>query len=246
LDQVTQGAGKVLASAATARKFEECRQVLARVQRVDFAQTENRVENAKAMGDLAKLFGEFGANATEEMPALKGYFQLISRTGEIWVPIGRMTNRREKEWENAADHRQEPPAAAEPKPVAADASRAISFEDIPAFLEEQLTIFDRSGQPSEARRARAICEKGNFDEHHDKLKGLIEKSQGLKAKVLHELAQHTPLVLPGEKYLQQEVASHWKACHDTITLLCREFRKSLGVSFEPALLALDRLRPQGG
>jgi hypothetical protein len=248
LDKAGKGASKLLASAATARKLEECRQVLARVQDVDFMQTDNRVENAKAMGDLAKLIGEFGAKATEEIPALKGYFQLISRAGEIWVPIARMTNRRETEFADAADDRQRPQAPAQAKPIAADTSRTITFEGIPAFLEEQLAIFDRSGQPYEARRARDICEKANFDEHHDKLKGLIEKSQGLKAKVLHELAQRTSIVLPGEEYLQRDLARHWQTCHDTITALCHEFKnwESLGVSFEPALLALDKLRSPSG
>lgn len=246
LDKVGKGAGKVLEVAAAARKLEECRQVLVRVQAVDFTQTENRVENAKAMGDLAKLFGEFGAEASKEVPMLKGYFQLISRAGEIWVPIARMTDRRVKEWEDAADGKGKPVPPPEPKSIAADTSRTIAFEDIPAFLEEQWSIFDRSGEVREARRSRDICADGEFDEHHEKLTQAFEKSRGLKAQALHEFAELTSVELPGEKFLQEDLARHWQACYDVACKLRAELERWnwIGVTYEPAVRALERVRPK--
>ena len=140
------GAGEVLAVAAAARKLQECRDVLRRVEAVDFTDTSNRRKNAQAMGDLAKLFGEFGAEASKEVPMLKGYFQLISRLGEIWVPFAKMVDRREQEAFDAADGKMKQEQAPEPKGIAADTGETIALEDVPNFLDRQWTTFDSSGE----------------------------------------------------------------------------------------------------
>ncbi len=248
LGKVGDGAGKVLEVAAAARKLEECRQVLARVQEVDFTKTENRVENAKAMGDLAKLFGEFGAEASKELPMLKGYFQLISRVGEIWVPIARMTDRREKEWMDAADGKEPVVQAPEPKGVGADTSRHIKLEEVPAFLDEQWTIFDRSGEGRSARQASDIRDDGKFDENFTQFQKAIEKSQGVKAQVFHAIAENTPVELPGERYLQEDLARHWKACNEVVLKLRTELERWnwIGVTYEPAVRAMAGAKPKKG
>lgn len=244
LEKVGKGADKVLAAAAAARKLEECRQVLARVEAVDFTDQSRRVENAKAMGDLAKLFGEFGAEATKEVPMLKGYFQLISRAGEIWVPIAKMTDRRVKEWEDAADGREKPAPEPQAKSIAADTSRVISFEQIPDFIEEMWGILDRSGEVRDARRVRDLS--GDYQEHHDKLKALFEKARGLKAQALHEFAELTTLELPGEKFLQQDLARHWQSAYAVAGTLRDELERWnwIGVTFLPMVRALEAIRPK--
>ncbi len=244
LDKVGNGADKLLAVAAAARKLEECRLVLARVEAVDFTDQSRRVENAKAMGDLAKLFGEFGAEASKEVPMLKGYFQLISRAGEIWVPIAKMTDRRVKEWEDAADSREKPAPQPEAKSIAADTSRVIAFEQIPDFVEEMWAIFDRSGEVRDARRVRDLA--GDYQEQHDKLVELREKARGLKAQALHEFAELTTLELPGEKFLQQDLARHWTAAHDIAVTLRDEMERWnwIGVTFIPMVRALEAIRPK--
>ena len=146
LEKVGDGASEVLAVAAAARKLQECRDVLRRVEAVDFSDTSNRQKNAQAMGDLAKLFGEFGAEASKEVPMLKGYFQLISRLGEIWVPFAKMVDRREQEAFDAADGKMKQEQAPEPKGIAADTGETISLEDVPNFLDRQWTTFDSSAK----------------------------------------------------------------------------------------------------
>jgi hypothetical protein len=248
LEKVGEGAGKVLAVAAAARKLEECRQVLIRVDAVDFTRTEDRVKNAQAMGDLAKLFGEFGAEASKEVPMLKGYFQLISRLGEIWVPFAKMVARREQEAFDAADGKMKPVATAEPKGVAADTGETIALEDVPAFLDRQWTTFDRSGQPREARQARDIREDGEFDENFEQFLAAIEKSHGLRAKMLHAIAENTPVELPGERFLQEDLARHWKACFDVVKRLEAELERWswMGVTYRPAVRALAAAKPKKG
>jgi hypothetical protein len=249
LAKVGDGAGKVLKVAAAARKLEECRQVLIRVDAVDFTRTEDRVKNAQAMGDLAKLFGEFGAEATKEVPMLKGYFQLISRLGEIWVPFAKMVARREQEAFDAADGKTKPVATAEPKGIAADTGETIALEDVPAFLERQWETFDRSGQSREARRHRDLCSDGEFDENFRRFREAIEKSHGLKARMLHAIAESTPVELPGERFLQEDLARHWKACHDVAVQLVAEFDRNwnwMGVTYQPALRALAAAKPKKG
>ena len=248
LEKVGDGAGKVLAVAAAARKLEECRQVLIRVDAVDFTRTEDRVRNAQAMGDLAKLFGEFGAEATKEVPMLKGYFQLISRLGEIWVPFAKMVARREQEAFDAADGKTKPVPTAEPKGIAADTGETIALDDVPAFLERQWETFDRSGQSREARQHRDICADGEFDENFAKFLAAIEKSQGVKAKVLHAIAENTPVELPGERFLQEDLARHWKACHDVALKLKAELERWnwMGVTYQPAVRALAAAKPKKG
>lgn len=248
LEKVGDGAGKVLAVAAAARKLEECRRVLARVDAVDFGDTGSRVRNAEAMGDLARLFGEFGAEASRELPMLKGYFQLISRLGEIWVPFAKMVDRREQEALDAADGKTKPEPRAEPKGIAADTGETISLEDVPAFLDRQWTTFDRTGQPREARRAREIREDGEFDENFRQFLEAIEKSQGLKARMLHAIAENTPVELPGERFLQDDLARHWKACHEVASKLEAELERWnwIGVTYRPAVRALAAARPKKG
>jgi hypothetical protein len=245
---VGEGGEKVLKVAAAARKLEECRQVLVRVQAVDFTQTDRRVENAKAMGDLAKLFGEFGAEATKEVPMLKGYFQLISRLGEIWVPFARMVDRREKEAMDASEDRPDMQAPPEPKGVAADPSRVIKLEEVPKYLEKQWDVFDRSGQTREARRARDILDEHDFDENFKAFLADLERSHGAKAEALHFIAEKTPLELPGEKYLQENLANHWKPCHEAVVALRDELERWnwIGVTYEPAVKALEAARPKKG
>ena len=248
LDKVGDGAGKVLAVAAAARKLQECRDVLRRVEDVDFTDPSRRRENAEAMGDLAKLFGELGAEASKEVPMLKGYFQLISRLGEIWVPFANMVDRREQEAFDAADGKTKPEPRAEPKSVAADTGRTIALEDVAGFLDEQWTVFDRSGQPREARQARDIRESGEFDEHFAKFLAAIEKSQGLKAKMLHAIAENTPVELPGERFLQEDLARHWKGCHDVVVKLEAELGRWswMGVTYQPAVRAVAAAKPKKG
>ena len=244
LDKASKHADQALAVAAAARKLEECRRVLARVDAVDFTDQSRRVENAKAMGDLAKLFGELGADATKEVPALKGYFEFVSRAGEIWVPIAKMTDRRVKEWEDAADGREKPAPQPEAKSIAADTSRVIAFEQIPDFIEEMWAIFDRSGETRDARRVRDLA--GDYREQHDKLVELREKARGLKAQALHEFAELTSLELPGEKFLQQDLARHWTAAHDIAVTLRDEMERWnwIGVTFIPMVRALEAIRPK--
>jgi len=251
LEKVGDGAGKVLAVAATARKLEACRKVLIRVEAVDFTKTErgSRVRNAEAMGDLAKLFGEFGAEATKEVPMLRGYFQLISRLGEIWVPFAKMVDRREQEAFDAADGKMKQEQAPESKGIAADLNEMIALEDVPEFLDRQWTIFDRSGEVRAARQARDICEDGEFDENFQKFLAAIEKSHGLKAKVLHAIAENTPVELPGERFLQEDLARHWKACYDVVVKLKAELDKNwnwIGVTYQPAVRALGAAKPKKG
>ena len=249
LEKVGDGAGKVLKVAAAARKLEECRQVLIRVDAVDFTRTEDRVKNAQAMGDLAKLFGEFGAEATKEVPMLKGYFQLISRLGEIWVPFAKMVARREQEAFDAADGKTRSEPQPESKGIAADTGETIALGDVPAFLERQWETFDRSGQSREARRHRDLCSDGEFDESFRRFLEAIEKSHGLKAKMLHAIAENTPVELPGERFLQEDLARHWKACHDVAVQLVAEFDRNwnwMGVTYQPALRALAAAKPKKG
>ena len=249
LEKVGDGAGKVLAVAAAVRKLEECRQVLIRVEAVDFTNTGNRVKNAEAMGDLAKLFGEFGAEASKELPMLKGYFQLISRLGEIWVPFAKMVDRREQEAFDAADGKMKPEQVPESKGIAADTGETIALEDVPGFLDRQWTTFDRSGQTREARLARDIREDGKFDENFEKFLAAIEKSHGLKARMLHAIAENTPVELPGERFLQEDLAQHWKACYDVVVKLKAELDKNwnwMGVTYQPAVRALALAKPKKG
>ena len=249
LEKVGDGAGKVLAVAAAARKLQECRDVLRRVEAVDFTDTSNRQKNAQAMGDLAKLFGEFGAEASKEVPMLKGYFQLISRLGEIWVPFAKMVDRREQEAFDAADGKMKQEQAPEPKGIAADTGETIALEDVPNFLDRQWTTFDSSGEVRAARQARDIREDGEFDENFRQFREAIEKSHGLKAKMLHAIAENTPVELPGERFLQEDLARHWKACHDVVVKLEAELDKNwnwMGVTYRPAVRALAAAKPKKG
>lgn len=248
LEKVGDGAGKVLAVAAAARKLEECRQVLIRVEAVDFTKTGDRVKNAQAMGDLAKLFGEFGAEASKEVPMLKGYFQLISRLGEIWVPFAKMVDRREREAFDAADGKMKMEEPPEPKGIAADTGETIALEDVPGFLDRQWATFDRSGQSREARQARDIREDGEFDENFRQFLAAIEKSHGLKARMLHAIAENTPVELPGERFLQKDLARHWKACHEVAVKLKSELERWnwVGVTYQPAVRALAAAKPKKG
>jgi hypothetical protein len=200
------------------------------------------------MGDLARLFGEFGAEASKEVPMLKGYFQLVSRLGEIWVPFARMVDRREREALDAADANSKPQPRAEPKGVAADTGETIALEDVPEFLDRQWTTFDRSGQPREARQARTIREDGEFDENFRQFLEAIEKSRGLKARMLHAIAENTPVELPGERFLQEDLARHWTACHDVVLKLEAELERWnwMGVTYRPAVRAIAAARPKKG
>jgi hypothetical protein len=247
LDKVGDGADKVLKVAATARKLEECRQVLVRVQAVDFTQTDKRVENAKAMGDLAKLFGEFGAQATDEVPMLKGYFEFISRAGEIWVPIARMTDRRMQELEATNQTDPQAPPGAEPKPIEADTNQVVALDGIPAFLDKQWTTLDSIGQPEEARRARDILEDGKFDENFAELLATLKRSQGLPAELMHAIAEKTSIELGGEKYLQDDLARQWKDCYAVAVQLVDRFDRKwnwVGVTYQPVVRALEAARPK--
>jgi len=247
LDKVGEGAEKVLKVAAAVRKLEECRRVLVRVQAVDFTQTDRRVENAKAMGDLAKLFGEFGAQATDELPMLKGYFQLISRLGEIWVPFARMVDRREKEAMAASESGDAVPAPAEAQGPAADTSRVIALADVKGYLYEQLDILQSTTNPALglADRHRRIVRDHDFDENFDELLVLVERSHGLKAEMEHFIAEKTPLELPGEKYRQKDLAEKWTPCHDAVVeLKALGDLAWMGVTYEPALRALEAVRPK--
>ena len=249
LEKVGDGAGKVLKVAAAARKLQECRDVLRRVEAVDFTDTDNRVRNAQAMGDLAKLFGEFGAEATKEVPMLKGYFQLISRLGEIWVPFAKMVARREQEALDAADGKMKAEPQPESKGIAADTGETIALEDVPDFLYRQWKTFDASGQSREARKHLDICSDGEFDENFAKFLAAIEKSHGLKAKMLHAIAENTPVELPGERFLQDDLARHWKACYDVVVKLKNELDKNwnwMGVTYQPAVRALAAAKPKKG
>ncbi|MCE9659861.1 MAG: hypothetical protein K8R60_14970 [Burkholderiales bacterium] len=249
LEKVGDGAGKVLKVAAAVRKLEECRQVLIRVQAVDFTQTGNRVKNAQAMGDMAKLFGEFGAAASEELPMLKGYFQLISRLGEIWVPFAKMVDRREQEAFDAADGKMKPEPAPEAKDIAADTGETIALEDVPAFLDRQWSTLDSSQEARAARQARDIRDDGEFDENFRKFLAAIEKSHGLKAKMFHAIAENTPVELPGERFLQEDLARYWKACYDVVVKLRAELDKNwnwMGVTYQPAVRALAAAKPKKG
>jgi len=249
LEKVGDGAGKVLAMATAARKLQECREVLRRVEAVDFSDTSNRRKNAEAMGDLAKLFGEFGAEASKEVPMLKGYFQLISRLGEIWVPFAKMVDRREQEAFDAADGKMKQEQAPEPKGIAADTGETIALEDVPKFLDRQWTTFDSSGEVRAARQARDIREDGEFDENFRQFLEAIEKSHGLKAKMLHAIAENTPVELPGERFLQEDLARHWKACHEVVVKLEAELDKNwnwMGVTYRPAVRALAAAKPKKG
>jgi hypothetical protein len=247
LDKVGDGAEKVLKVAAAVRKLEECRQVLVRVRAVDFTQTDKRVENAKAMGDLAKLFGEFGAEATKEVPMLKGYFQLISRLGEIWVPFARMVDRRDREATEAASDRDQVQPAAEPKGIAADTSRSIPLDGIIGFLDEQCGILDKAGESTEAARATRIRDDGSFDENFRELLATIERSHGVRAEIMHAIAEKTPLELPGEKWLQDDLARHWKDCYEVALQLRDGFDRKwnwMGVTYQPVVRALEAIRPK--
>jgi hypothetical protein len=201
------------------------------------------------MGDLARLFGEFGAEASKEVPMLKGYFQLISRLGEIWVPFAKMVERREQEAFDAADGKMKAEPQPESKGIAADTGETIALEDVPDFLYRQWKAFDGSGQSREARRHLDICSEGGFDENFEKFAAAIEKSHGLKAKMLHAIAENTPVELPGERFLQEDLARHWKACYDVAVTLKNEFDKNwnwMGVTYQPAVRALAAAKPKKG
>src|SRR5205085_251134 len=102
---------------------------------------------------------------------------------------------------------QAPP---EPKGIAADPSRIVALEEVPKYLEEQWSVFDRSGRSDEARRARDILADHDFDDNFEAFLADLERSHGAKAEALHFIAEKTPLVLPGEKYLQKDLARHWQ------------------------------------
>ena len=249
LEKVGDGAGKVLAVAAAARKLQECRDVLRRVEAVDFTDTSNRRKNAEAMGDLAKLFGEFGAEASKEVPMLKGYFQLISRLGEIWVPFAKMVDRREQEAFDAADGKMKQEQAPEPKGIAADTGETIALEDVPTFLDGSgPTSTTPAGRARRARRATSARTASSTRTSGSSARR-SRRATGLKAKMLHAIAENTPVELPGERFLQEDLARHWKACYEVVVKLEAEFDKNwnwMGVTYRPAVRALAVAKPKKG
>ena len=64
--------------------------------------------------------------------------------------------------------------------------------------------------------------------------------------MLHAIAENTPVELPGERFLQEDLASHWKACHDVAATLEAELGhwSWMGVTYLPAVRALAAAKPK--
>ena len=65
--------------------------------------------------------------------------------------------------------------------------------------------------------------------------------------MLHAIAEDTPVELPGERFLQEDLARHWKACYDVVVKLKAELDKNwnwMGVTYQPAVRALAMAKPK--
>jgi len=66
--------------------------------------------------------------------------------------------------------------------------------------------------------------------------------------MLHAIAENTPVELPGERFLQKDLARHWKACHEVAVKLKSELERWnwVGVTYQPAVRALAAAKPKKG
>jgi hypothetical protein len=75
----------------------------------------------------------------------------------------------------------------------------------------------------------------------------IERSHGVRAEIMHAIAEKTPIELPGEKWLQDDLARQWKECYQVAVELRERFDRKwnwIGVTYQPAVRALETVRPK--